>query len=473
MNHSVVRWRRALRHTRWVALIIPLFLTGCFDSASASRPGKSKAGILSLSRFFSFAQPVPAGPHPESPAVSDSLSFLPAGFAETGAFENAAEFDIALPASLGGGEAGETLGTSSVAAISPGFAVSGDDPAASLLFNRSFEQLFRSLFHSNRTDDLLQASLDDFPNPFTEAREKLEQQQPEAPATTDDETEPASEKSAAETAPGKKEPAAPAGGAGAWSADTFLIVGETDESGILSVVPARRLGDNVFASDKGEMSFDLYVNSNAVRHERSFYVDDIDRDGNSDLLVTGGFSLFGAVLLGDGNGGYRIADKFLTGYQPVVAAVGPVYQDGREIVIVNMRTGFVKTYHPGDLVKPAQTQELPFVPDYLLPLTAVSDSRDHVLASTIGGIEQVFGWGADRLLHPGSEQLGVVPMILSTSFGPNTLQLFQLGGYASVLLTTEGKSFNVASMRVLPRTFLIIGDFRRDGSLDVAVGLAR
>ena len=477
MNHVEFRSvrRRARRLARWIVLVVPLCLTGCFDTESSTRPGKARPGIFSLSRFFPSAPAVSRDNPAEAVAAVEPQVFIPSGITGIANFGDAAEFDIALPAFVGYGQRGESATRDpGLTAANSDIASAGDSGASLLLLNRSFNQLFSSLFPQARTDDVVQAGPDDLPNPFTEARQKQEQS-PETKSSTDAQTPSESERknAANEPASEKTDPAGTASGPGISAADEFLIVGDADGSGTLSVLQARRSSGGLFASDKGEMAFDLYVNAYAVEQQRSFYIDDVDQDGSPDLLVTGVTSLFGAVLLGDGNGGFRYSDKFLTGYEPVAAVAGPVHEGKREILTVNMRTGIVKTYHTSESSKPIQIQELAFVPDYLLPLTAATDSADYVLASTIAGTEQVLGWGDDRLVHPSTAQLEADPMILSTSFGPDTLQIYQVGSYASVLLTSQGKSFNVAGMRRQPRTFLVIGDFRNRGSLDVAVGIKR
>ncbi len=80
------------------------------------------------------------------------------------------------------------------------------------------------------------------------------------------------------------------------------------------------------------------------------------------------------------------------------------------------------------------------------------------------------GWGDDERLHFIPDTLGTDSKVLDASYQNSSLKAYQVGNYASVVLTHNGNSFNVANMRVMPGTFLLIGDFYRNGTVDVAVG---
>lgn len=235
---------------------------------------------------------------------------------------------------------------------------------------------------------------------------------------------------------------------------------------------ARRSGDTVFISDDGERGFSLYVNSAALEQQSAFYIDDINADGTADLLVTSRPYLSGGVLLGDGNGGYRLADRFLTGYEPIIPTAGPIRNGMREILSVNARSGELRTYVFSDRYRLAQIANLRFAPDYLLHLIAPDSSCEFSRAAHTSGAEQVLRWEDNDLLQPTSETLGADPTALITSFKDSSVQIFQVGSYASIVLSSQGKAFNVANLRVFPQTFLVFGDIYRQGFVDVAVGTA-
>ena len=110
MNHVEFRSvrRRARRLARWIVLVVPLCLTGCFDTESSTRPGKARPGIFSLSRFFPSAPAVSRDNPAEAVAAVEPQVFIPSGITGIANFGDAAEFDIALPAFVGYGQRGES-----------------------------------------------------------------------------------------------------------------------------------------------------------------------------------------------------------------------------------------------------------------------------------------------------------------------------------------------------------------------------
>jgi hypothetical protein len=355
------------------------------------------------------------------------------------------------------------------------------------LFNSSFNSFFSSVFKRNKNEDTSLAALraskegssqspkEDLPNPFTEARQKLDANS--ASASSDDKTEvakaaPNTQSSSQESKTETKstDSTAVAAGNAISIDDHFLIVGDFAGSGTLSAMRTGRIASAVFISDDGERGFNLYVNTDAVEQSSSFYIDDINGDGITDLLVTSGAALFGGVLLGDGNGGYRVADKFLTGYEPIIPTVGQVHNGMRDILTMDTRNGILTTFVLQDRYRPIQSQQLSFLPSYLLRLVAPETSRDFLMAAQPGGSQKIMVWSDNYRLQPFADTLGEDPVTVSLSLDSNNLQVVQVGNYGSIVLTHQGQSFNVANMRVLPGMFLIFGDFYRRGSLDVAVG---
>jgi hypothetical protein len=193
-------------------------------------------------------------------------------------------------------------------------------------------------------------------------------------------------------------------------------------------------------------------------------------DGNPDILVTKREALSGGVMFGDGKGGYQLTDWFLTGYEPTIPSAGPFRNGKREIVTFSSRTGELKTFHATDKYRMTQTQKLAFAPDYLLHLVATDTSHEFLRAAHAGGPEQILRWKDDGSLEAIEDKLPEEPLILSFDFGSDLVQAYQVGGYASVLLTSQRKSFNVANLRLSPGIFLVIGDLYGRGYTDVAVG---
>jgi hypothetical protein len=491
--------RGALRVVQWVVLIFPLCFAGCFDSHSTTnRANKGQEGIAPMARYFAFGQQA------SSEKASDSISDSEFQALPTTAFFNvpqlspeAEELGIAVPSFVGNDRNTPkspfraAISKSAGTAQAPQSHIAGIGATAQL-FNNSFNKFFSSVFKRNRNEENTQTAKqdaphapkegfsqplkEDLPNPFTEARQMLDASSASAPS--DDKTEevalaaPKTQNASQESRPEPKptDSIAAATGSGIPIGDHFLILGDFAGSGTLSAMKAGRISNAAFVSDDGERGFDLYVNTDAVEQSSSFYIDDINGDGITDLLVTSGAALFGGVLLGDSNGGYRVADKFLTGYEPMVPTVGQVHNGMRDILTLDTRTGILTTFVMQDRYRPVQSQQLSFLPSYLLHLVMQDTSRDFVLAAQIGGAQKILAWGDNYLLQPFTDTLGEDSITLSSSLDSNYLQFVQVGNHASIMLTRQGQSFNVANMRVLPKTFLVFGDFYRRGSLDVAVG---
>jgi hypothetical protein len=473
---------KAFRPVHWAILLLPNFLSGCFDSQNEKPQQVRGKGITSLGRFFSQGQNAPA--QTEAEAVSESMLFLRRGISvPPDLAQDVAELKIALPGVFHSNRsAGQsalptfTVGGKSYAA-GRGWDASNGNAAGLSILNSSFSQLFSSIFNKNKSNDSSVAAKEeeDLPNPFTDARVKKE-----AAAAASPEVKPENKEEASAKTPAKKEedttspPSTDSGpiteGAGIPLFNQFLLIGDFDHSGRLSILPANRRGDTVFVSEDGERDINLSINVDAVGQKRAFYIDDIDGNGTVDLLVTSISSLLGAVMLGDGNGGYRLSGTFPTKYEPVIPMAGPIRNGRAEILAVNTRTGAMDTFLSSERYSLIQTASLPFLPDYLLRLVTPDTSREFVRAAQTGGTEQILSWGDDSLVRPISETLGADALILSSPFKSSTLQIYQVGSYASLLLANQGSSFNVANLRVRPQTFLLLGDFLGTGSLDVAVG---
>ncbi|MBN1567715.1 MAG: hypothetical protein JXA73_07695 [Acidobacteria bacterium] len=496
MSHLVVcpLKSKALKRMRWAVLILPIFFCGCFDEQSTTKPSSKakETGISSVSRFFTYGQNASL-PESALEGMAPAHSSYSMGIAAAPEFfEGIPENEIAMPAFMGASaDSSENPFRAGGSSSRIQRSRSGNDPssgfrnAASLIFNTPFNQVFSRVFNQAKSDDVEPAAKDDLPNPFTEARLKQEasSEEKDADASSDVKNDAAEDKTdstkqAAEedsnTGDDSKsvsfKPIAPSGSDGNPGNGGFLIVGDFDGSGMLSMISAQRSGDTRFISEDGERDFNLYINSAAVHDRRAFYIDDINLDEIPDILVTSATKLFGVVLLGNGAGGYQVADTFVTGYTPTVACAGPVRNGMREILSVGMTShGFLRAFSYDEKYSLEQTVRVSFAPDYLLHLAAPETSMHYLMTAQTDGAEQIWDWGTDGLIKPAADPLGADATVLSGDFGSYSLKAYQVGNYASVVLTSQGKSFNVANMRVLDGSFIIIGDLRRRGDLDVAV----
>ena len=348
--------------------------------------------------------------------------------------------------------------------------------AAALLLNNSFSSLFSKIFDPQGEEAGRNAELSaEIRNPFAEIKQK----------------EDAARLAAADTAQGTQDkavtdskPAEPVSSAGQEVAaagtsggrpERYVFVGDFDGSGTLSILTAERSGELAFKFEDGFRAFSLFVHAAAVERQRSLSLDDINGDGLMDLLVTARASLFGGVLIGDGKGGYTLADTFLTGYEPVLAAVGPQAEGGHEIVTVNTRSGAVTRFLPKGPYQRVSAGKLDFPPEYVNHIVDREHGADYLQIARAGGEAKIYAWPVrDRMevraltTPPASElQAGPDPD-LGSKVG--TIRIYQVGNYASIVLAdATGQAFNVANLKVSPQACLVFGDLAGSGNLDVAV----
>ena len=472
----------AARRTRWVILLLPLFFTGCFDSQSDSKGKAQTSGIAAITRYFSFNFGTSSQKAKETAAAADPLPPPDIVSGSPDFYQKAAELGIATPSFI---ESDRTLsgngfrrGDNSIADLAKFMRrknSSSEISAANL--DASFNKLFASVFGSAKNDEAALFAKDEPANPFTEARQKQEastsqSSDPKTDATTNKSQtkKPASSSSSdnAKSESGDSQAAVPGSGNAAGS--HFLIIGDFDGSGVLKAAYADRSSATRFVTYDGERDFNLYVNQAAVEQQSAFCVDDINGDGVLDLLVTSEAWLFGSVLLGDGQGKYQYLDSFVTGYESMVPALGPFNGDFRQILTMNTRTGALQTFRRAKHFQAYQSAQLSFVPNYLLHMIASGSSLDYLLFAHAQGPEQVYGWSINSVPTPAADALGADPTVLNSGLGSYSLQAYQVGSYASIMLANGDASYNVVNMRVHPYIFIIIGDLQDQGSKDVAVG---
>ncbi len=460
-----------------------LVFCGCFQDDPAASPASSRqaprAGLKAVRNSSSIAT-TSAAPEPGTTVYSSrefsspSRDYIPS------------PQQLDLPQVFAPDTARHLVGTTSAKTFTIGTAKAGSNrlggyrmPAAALdlaglTLNAPFESLFASLM--NRRD--APTGKEDLPNPFTEARKSIaaEKAQPATPASSSP-AAPQTEtpKDAPQTPPAAQNtPDASAMGISRREA-SFVFLGDFDGSGILKYASAKRSGDAAFSFNDASRSFIIFSNPAAVESQRSFTVEDMDGDGNMDLLQTSRNLMFGRVFLGDGSGNLVYSNYFLSGFEPVVAVPGPMGSGGREILSVNLRTGTYTVFVPRGIYLPCRQGSLGFVPDYLARLVQLGTGVDYLSASQTGDTPHLYQWLNGNGLTETSETLPAQPALsisLDQQFdgGSSSTQVYQTGSYASVVLTNNlGQTFNVANMRITPQIFLVFGDIARQGSLDVGV----
>lgn len=349
-----------------------------------------------------------------------------------------------------------------------------DSRSFTLVFNGSFASLFADLFDAR--DAVRPSAAGEDRNPFTEAKEEERAAGPKPPAEAPPSNAEKPEAAAPPSPEAANQSGNPAVAGQAAAEDVFVFVGDFDGSGVLGAVEARRTGENEFDFGGIAKSFRLLVNPAAVEDQRSLGIEDIDGDGIMDLVVTSRASLFGGVLLGEPDGGYRGAGFFLTGYEPTVATFGSMTEEGREILSVNLRTGVVTSFRRrGSYYGQYRATRLGMLPDYVAHVVELASGLDYLLAGRDRMQPYLYRLMGDSRCEPVPEMLAGTPGIdlgpqLRRGSAVGGLRVYQVGSYASVILAdTLGRTFNVANLHVEPGLFLVIGNLERRGSLDVGV----
>lgn len=345
---------------------------------------------------------------------------------------------------------------------------------AGLVFDTPFRKLYSSVFRNRLGDSSSQVEgfKEEEMNPFTQLRMEAEAEPsspPPANAPPQENTPPA--KAAPAEPPNTPAPPVPVGSV---PEARFVFLGDLDESGILSSMRVSRLSETKFMFPDGPKTFSLFVNPSALEHQRSFCVEDTNGDGLQDLLVTSRASLFGGVLLANGSGQFIVDDSFLTGYEPSVATVGAFKGSRREIISLNVRTGSVNIFrHQEPGYRFVKTTTLGFLPDYIGNAVELGSGEHYFIVAQQGQPGHAYRISEEGVLELSAKEIPAEPRVTQDSPGDGArtlLQVFQVGSYASVVLSNgNGQMFNVANLKVSRQVSLIIGDLNNDGAVDVAV----
>jgi hypothetical protein len=348
---------------------------------------------------------------------------------------------------------------------------------AGLMLNTSFESLFANVF--NRKD--VPAGKDDLPNPFADAKKSSgadsAQPSPSTPSPQQSQAPPApKETPKPSTPPPQTDPGTNvSGGMISGTNSRFIFLGDFDGTGIVKLAYANRVGDAVFDFADAARTFVITENQGAVENQCSFAVEDMDGDGNMDLLQTARAGIFGAVMRGDGSGNFGFVDYFLTAYEPTVAVPGPMGDVGREIFSVDLRTASYTVFCTHGRYLPYRQGSLNFIPDYIAHILNLGTGLDYLLAAQTGNAPHLYQWLQGGSLSEAARSLpGSVSLSVSGDAkldpGLGSLQVYQVGSYASVVATnSQGQAFNVANMRVTSQIFLVLGNIENRGTLDIGI----
>lgn len=353
---------------------------------------------------------------------------------------------------------------------------------AGLVLNASFESLFANVF--NRKD--VPAGKEDLPNPFADAKKSSEADKAQ-PATQSATTSPSERSQAPPTPKETPNPSPPTAAAQADRAPVisggmisggdprFIFLGDFDGTGVVKLAYAKRTGSAAFDFADAARTFVITENPAAVETQSSFAVEDMDGDGNADLLQTVRASMFGAVLRGDGGGNFAFVDYFLTAWEPTVAVPGPMGDVGRDIFVIDLRTGSYTVFCTRGRYLPYRQNTLSLIPDYIAHLLELGTGLDYLLAAQTGSAPHLYQWRQGGSLTEAAQTLPASPSLSVSGDakldpGLGSLQVYQVGSYASVVVTnSQGQTFNVANLRLTPQIFLVLGNIENQGTLDIGV----
>lgn len=349
-------------------------------------------------------------------------------------------------------------------------------------FEADFKTFLATLFGPGRLgpEDLKLSRLEGdggLANPFTEAKQKLDQEQ-SAPAP--EEKEPPQAQVEKPPPPRAETKSAPEpSGAGA-PLPQFLFIGSFSGQPVAEFRPAFRTGENSFVLEPDQAGlFNLFINESAVALEKCLAVEDLNRDGLPDLVLTHSLSLYGGIFLGDATGRFQYRDKFVTGYQPTLV-VGGWFDDDAipDLVLANPHTGLASLLKMD--AKERFRSWLNFAmdlrPDFINSGVRSENGFSTLVAAQLASRQgRVFEGFNEPALRRSGLAWDTLPgyllrQDLTGDRQEEAVLLLQFGDMVSVLVAKErGGFFNVANLRLFQGHFVVLGDFNGDSQLDAAL----
>ena len=329
-------------------------------------------------------------------------------------------------------------------------------------------------------------------NPFAEALKKASDEaagDSVGPANTEEtkaESEPAAEEKSGE----EGEAVAEKEGSGGSSSKirNFLFVGAFG-SQTLTIAAGTAAPDlnsrsvSFDMDDKSKLAFDMDIVLRSRANQESAAFGDLNLDGFLDMVVTNMATNAAEIFLNDGQGSYILTAQVWGGLGPAAAVISDFNADSSPDIAVVTQTdkrivvdgkGYRRFILPSSGLNDEYSSIIPF--DFN------GDGLNDVLLSNYRNLtaDVYLNQGAGFFASASSYALQSFPCLQSASDLnadgiPDLIYVQYLGSYLSIIMQNgrDGSISGLGNTALDPALHYILGDFNRDGVVDIAVAQLR